>query len=251
MGILHKRRHWGPNRHVFTLVAECMTSGSRTFIYVANSMQLFARTHKLAEACSECLRRTFVLRSHRLFGNTWLQNWWIWFCGSQIAFHAVRHCHSCKSIDWSWLSKTILPDSGIARKVSCEQRRKQLSTLSWLQTLLTWLRKHWAIYFTVSAVGRQVLFSNFQLCYSIFTWKLVIIIRSEPHSGTWLSEWGHSRQSNPVLDARRRKGRCWLVSGQAQQCGSTCVPVSLFASSSPVVGHERQRTEHGSDPTLG
>src|SRR6218665_3163513 len=78
----------------------------------------------------------------------------------------------------------------------------------------------------------------------------IIIIRSEPHSGAWPSELDHSRQSDPALDARWRKGRCWLVSGQPQQCGSTCVLVSLFASSSPTVGHERQRTEHGGDPTL-
>src|SRR6218665_1745701 len=57
------------------------------------------------------------------------------------------------------------------------------------------------------------------------------------------------RMRPPAFDARRRKGRCWLVSGRPQQCESTCVPISLFASSSPVVGHERQRTEHGDDPT--
>src|SRR6218665_2639046 len=84
----------------------------------------------------------------------------------------------------------------------------------------------------------------------------VIILLPSSSRATPTLGHGCPNETTPRLQAVRscarcqaEKGRCSMVSGRPQHCESTCVPVYFFVSSSPVVGHEWQRSEAGSDPT--
>ncbi|XP_030049150.1 protein FAM200B-like [Microcaecilia unicolor] len=108
--------------------AECITCGGGTYISVAHNgaldLEAHIRTSKhvknvRGESSSMKLSDFFITPCSKIDDS-------VSAVEGTLAFHAVKHHHSYKSMDCSCrLVKTILSDSNIARKISCAQTKTE------------------------------------------------------------------------------------------------------------------------------
>ena len=108
--------------------AECLTCGGGTYIFVANKGALDLKAHIETPKHVKSVRgSTSSAKVTKFFvspGSKTDES--VAAAEGTLAFHAVKHHHSCKSMDCTCrLLKTIAPDSDIACKMSCARTKTE------------------------------------------------------------------------------------------------------------------------------